>query len=149
AFDVWTLLTSVPGIFGHALADVPAKIPYLAAERERVAKWKNELSRIKGLKVGIAWQGNPTHFEDQGRSFGLDRFAPIAAVPNVTLISLQKGAASEQIGAAKFPVVTFGDDFDGDGAFLDTAAVMMNLDLVISADTSIAHVAGALGVPVW
>src|SRR6185369_1284661 len=100
-------------------------------------------------KVGITWQGNPTHFEDQTRSFGLERFAPIAAAPNVTLISLQKGAASDQVRAAKFPVVTFGEDFDADGAFLDTAAVMMNLDLVISADTSIAHVAGALGVPVW
>src|SRR5439155_3157593 len=88
--------------------------------------------------------------QNQNRSFPLAVFAPIAAIGGVSLISLQKGSGSEVLATCPFPVHTLGEDFDAaGGAFLDTAAVMMNLDLVIIADTSVAHVAGALGVPVW
>src|SRR5207249_4746411 len=98
----------------------------------------------------IAWQGNKENAQNQNRSFPLALFAAIAAIDGVSLISLQKGSGSEEVAASSFPVHTLGDDFDAaGGAFLDTAAVMMNLDLVISADTSVVHVAGALGVPVW
>jgi Flp pilus assembly protein TadD len=149
-FDVWTPLLSVPGIFQHSLSTVPARIPYLSAEPERVARWKARLAPIAGMRIGIAWQGNKQNAQNQNRSFPVAVFAPIAAINGVSLISLQKGSGSEELAACPFPVQTLGEDFDAaGGAFLDTAAVMLNLDLVISADTSIAHVAGALGVPVW
>jgi Flp pilus assembly protein TadD len=149
-FDVWTPLLSLPGVFQHSLSTVPAKIPYLSAEPDRIASWKARLASIVGIKVGIAWQGNKQNAQNQNRSFPLAVFAPLAAIAGVSLVSLQKGSGSEEIAACDFPVHTLGEDFDAAGAaFLDTAAAMMNLDLVISADTSIAHVAGALGVPVF
>src|SRR4029078_13242993 len=114
------------------------------------ALWKIRLASISGRRICIAWQGNKENAQNQNRSFPLARFAPLAAIKGVSLISLQKGRGNDEMSAFSFPVHTLGDDFDSHGgAFLDTAAVMMNLDLVISACTSIAHVAGALGVPVW
>jgi Flp pilus assembly protein TadD len=149
-FDVWTPLLSLPGIFQHSPSTLPAPIPYLRAEPDRVARWKTRLSSIPGMKIGIAWQGNKENAQNHNRSFPLALFAPLAVMPGVSLISLQKGSGSEELASASFAVHTLGDDFDAEGgAFLDTAAVMMNLDLVISADTSVAHVAGALGAPVW
>jgi hypothetical protein len=101
--------------------------------------------------VGICWQGRPEFRFDRLRSIPLASFSPLAGVPGVRLISLQKGPGGDQMGGpgAKFPIVDLGDDFDRDAAFLDAAAVMKHLDLVISSDTAIAHLAGALGVRVW
>jgi hypothetical protein len=101
------------------------------------------------LRVGIAWQGCSSRFEDKGRSMPLCAFAPLTAVPGIRLISLQKGEGEEQIASAGFAVETLERLDDGPDAFLDTAAVMMTLDLIITSDTSIAHLAGALGRPVW
>jgi hypothetical protein len=98
--------------------------------------------------VGINWQGYSGRFEDKGRSFPLAMFQPLA-MPGIRLISLQKGEGEEQIATAGIPLETLDGLDDGPDAFLDTAAVMMNLDLVITSDTSIAHLAGALGRPVW
>ncbi len=146
-FDVWVPLMSTPGIFGHTLETAPTPIPYLRAEPERVARWEHRLAAIPGRKIGIAWQGNRENPSNANRSFPLAAFAPVAAIDGVSLISLQKGLGTHEIAASLFPVHTLGDDFDaGPDAFLDTAAVMMNLDLVITVDTSIAHLAGALGV---
>jgi hypothetical protein len=103
------------------------------------------------VRIGIAWQGNPKH-SDQHRFMPLHSFAPVAKVTGVCLISLQKSAGTEQLTtvADTFSVINLGDNLDETtGAFMDTAAIMMNLDLVITADTAIAHLAGALGVPVW
>jgi FkbM family methyltransferase len=126
-------------------------VPYLKADPARVEKWKQRLAEIKGLKIGIAWQGSRVNIGDRRRSFPVKALAPLAKLRGVQFISLQKGYGSEQLDAlTEFDVLSLGDDFDsGGGAFLDTAAVMQNLDLVISADTSICHVAGALGVPTW
>ncbi|MBW8883323.1 MAG: glycosyltransferase family protein, partial [Planctomycetia bacterium] len=149
-FDVWASLLSLPGIFQHDLTTAAAPIPYLRAEPDRVAHWKTRLASIPGMKIGIAWQGNKENAQNHNRSFPLASLAPIAAISGASLVSLQKGSGAEELAASAFPVHQPGDDFDAaGGAFLDTAAVMMNLDLVISADTSVAHVAGALGVPVW
>ncbi len=147
----WVPLLSVPLALGLRPEALAPRIPYLAAEEARVARWRERLGG-SGLKVGIAWQGNPEGSVDRGRSLPLAAFAPLAALPGVRLFSLQKGFGAEQ--AAKVPfagrIETLGDDFDaGPDAFLDSAAAMMSLDLVISTDTAIAHLAGALGRPLW
>ena len=104
--------------------------------------------RRLGHPAGIAWQGNPKFRLDRIRSLPLAQFAPLARVPGVHLLGLQKGAGREQLAPPerRFPVTDLGGQLDD---FVDTAAVMKNLDLVITSDTSIAHLAGALGVPVW
>jgi tetratricopeptide (TPR) repeat protein len=104
------------------------------------------------FRIGIAWQGNPTFPNDRERSIPLLSFAPLAAVTGVRLYSLQKNQGVEQLAEARkrFPIVDFSPPLDeGCGAFVDTAAVMANLDLVVSSDTSMVHLAGALGVRVW
>ncbi|MGD0105257.1 MAG: tetratricopeptide repeat protein [Rhodopila sp.] len=126
----------------------PVQPPYLFAEPGRVAAFRDRIGP-QGFRIGINWQGHSGRFEDKGRSFPLAMFQPLAAVPGVRLISLQKGEGEEQIAAAGFPVETLDGLDAGPDAFLDTAAVMQNLDLVVTSDTSIAHLAGALGRPVW
>jgi Flp pilus assembly protein TadD len=126
----------------------PAEPPYLFAEPDRVVKWRDRIG-TSGFRIGINWQGFSGRFEDRGRSFPLVLFQPLAAVPGVRLISLQKGEGEEQIAAAGFPLETLDGLDTGPDAFVDTAAIMANLNLVITSDTSIAHLAGALGRPVW
>jgi Flp pilus assembly protein TadD len=142
--DVVAPLLSLPG----RMRQVTVNAPYLFAELDRVSAWRARLPR-DGLRIGIAWQGNPNRHEDKGRSLPLSQFAPLAAIPGVVLISLQKGDGEEQIPRAGFPLTTLAGLDDGPDAFVDTAAVMMSLDLIITSDTSIAHLAGALGRPVW
>ncbi|GGF69726.1 hypothetical protein GCM10007301_31780 [Azorhizobium oxalatiphilum] len=143
----WLPLASVPGLFAPNPAMWP-QVPYLTAPADRVAKWSTLHDR-PGLRIGINWQGNPSRLLDIGRSAPLSAFAPLAEIPGVTLVSLQHGPAGAQIGTVPFGerIVFFGDDLDADGIFLDRAGVMANLDLVISTDTSAAHLAGALGRP--
>ena len=147
----WLPLLSVPGVLGVTPDTVPADVPYLTAEPGRVAAWRARLG--SGFKIGINWasgHSDKAHF--QQRDIPLARFAPLAALPGVQLVSLQKGAA-----AAQTAEVAFGDKImtlDADPAadadfFLDTAAIMMNLDLVVTGDTSVAHLAGALARPVF
>jgi Flp pilus assembly protein TadD len=143
-FDTVVPLLSLPA----RTSLTPVQPPYLFAEPERVAAWGARLGRTGGLRVGINWQGFPGRFEDKGRSFPLALFQALAG-PGIRLISLQKGAGEEQIGGVGFPVETLDGLDDGPDAFVDTAAVMANLDLVITSDTSVAHLAGALGRPVW
>ncbi len=147
-FDVHAPLMSLPRLFGTTLATIPGAAPYLAACPTRMVHWRQELAKIDGFKIGIAWQGNPKYGEEPYRSIPLRYFEALAALPNVRLISLQKGAGSEQL-PAPFEVIDWANRLDLDGAFTDTAAIMMNLDLVVTSDTSIAHLAGALGTPVW
>jgi tetratricopeptide (TPR) repeat protein len=152
AFDVHASLLSLPSLFGTTVATIPAPDRYLTADPGLVARWRGELERYEGLRIGIAWQGNPRQGSDRQRSFPLAHFEALARVPGVHLFSLQKGPGSEQLQglSGRFPVVDLGSTLDeAAGAFMDTAAVMMNLDLVIGADTSLVHLAGALGVPVW
>ncbi|MBI3838863.1 MAG: glycosyltransferase family protein [Planctomycetia bacterium] len=151
-FDVQVSIVSLPGIFETTLDDIPADVPYLHAREDLIAHWHGELSGTDRLKVGIVWQGSPTHAEDRYRSIPLSSFTVLGEVPGVQLFSLQKGGGSEQIQMldGRFSIIDLGSRADNEtGAFMDTAAIMKNLDLVITADTASAHLAGALGVPVW
>jgi tetratricopeptide (TPR) repeat protein len=148
AFDCHLPLMSVPHVL--RLPDVATDGAYLAAEPERAERWRRALGST-GVRVGIAWRGNPKA-PGPNRSIPLSFYASLAKVPSVRLISLQRNAGSEELAAlpSGMEIETLGENFDaGADAFLDTAAVMMNLDLVVTSDTSIAHLAGALGRPVW
>jgi hypothetical protein len=142
-YDVTAPLLSLPA----RMHTPPADVPYLFAEPDRVAAWRTRIGE-NGLRVGIAWQGFSGRFEDRGRSIPLTAFVPLAQ-PGVRLISLQKGEGEAQIASAGFAIETFPKLDDGPDAFLDTAAMMTALDLIVTSDTSIAHLAGALGIPVW
>lgn len=150
-FDVHAALMDLPRILGTTLANIPAPIPYIDPDPQLVDRWAGELAAISGFKVGIGWQGSTAFRFDRYRSVALEEFAPLASVPGVTLISLQKGFGSEQMAAldGRFPVVDLGTRQDESAAFVDSAAVMKNLNLVITCDSATAHLAGALGVPVW
>jgi hypothetical protein len=148
AFDVRAPLEGLPGIFHTVLRDIPAAIPYLFADPGLVERWRQELGGITGFKIGIAWQGNPKNENNRNRSIPLSCFEPLAGVPGVQLVSLQKEAGVEQLQdvAERFSIRELGSRLQD---FMDTAAVLMNLDLVLTCDTAVAHLAGALGVPVW
>jgi tetratricopeptide (TPR) repeat protein len=148
-FDYHCPLLSLPRAFGTTLETVPAVVPYLHAEADRVSYWRGVLPGR--FRIGICWQGGPSRV-DIGRSFPAALFERIASVPGVQLISLQKGPGTEQLNdlPAGMSVERLGDQFDqGPDAFLDSAAVMESLDLVITSDTAIAHLAGALNRPTW
>ena len=143
-------LASLPGIFGTNLDSIPAQVPYLSAEPARLEKWGAELQAKSAFKIGIAWQGNRRHPADRFRSIPLQYFEPLARVAGVRLYSLQKGYGSEQLAAVPdWGIVDLSMRLDEQGAFLDTAAVLRHLDLVVTCDSSLLHLAGALAVPVW
>jgi tetratricopeptide (TPR) repeat protein len=147
-FDVQCALMGLPYRFGTKLETIPSATPYLFAEPERSAQWRERIGTAD-LKVGISWQGNTISID---RSFRLRELEPLSRIPGVRLISIQKNDGVEQLAdlPAGMEVETLGDDFDsGPDAFIDTAAVMAQFDLVISCDTSIAHLAGALARPTW
>jgi Flp pilus assembly protein TadD len=151
SFDVQAPLLSLPGLLGTTLVTVPAEVPYLHAEPQRVERWRKRLEEVQGYRVGVVWQGNPKFQWDRWRSVPLEELATLAEVEGVQLVSLQKGESVEQMRGLRrrVPVMELGEELDIEGAFLDTAAVMKCLDLVVSTDTAAAHLAGALGVPVW
>jgi Flp pilus assembly protein TadD len=150
AFDFQCALMSLPYRFNTDLASIPNQVPYLSAEAPLIGSWKERIGE-QGFKVGIAWHGNPKTL-DERKFIPLAEFARLAAIPGVRLISLQYRDGLDQL--ARLPgdiaIETLGDDFNrGPDGFVDTAAVMSNLDLVITCDTSIAHLAGALARPTW
>jgi tetratricopeptide (TPR) repeat protein len=147
AFDVWCPLLDLPLLLGTGALQPP----YLVPEPDRVAMWRQRIGP-QGRRVGIAWQGNPAAAAERGRSVPLTEFLPLSRIPGVRLIGLQKHHGMDQLAALPEGMVveTLGEDFDaGPDAFADTAAAMQSLDLVISSDTAIPHLAGALGRPVW
>lgn len=151
-YDVYAPLLSLPGILGDAPGTLPADIPYLQADPDRLAYWRNELASYGGVRVGIAWQGNPDFEADRMRSAPLTALAPLGRLKGVTLFSLQKGVGEDQLErlAGRFDVVPLGRRLDVQGPpFADTAAVLQSLDLIIAVDTVIGHLAGALGANVW
>jgi tetratricopeptide (TPR) repeat protein len=145
--DCHANIMELPGIFGISGDCVPADVPYLVAARET---WQERLGQLPGRRVGLVWAGG---LRDDPRNARLDRrrslpaaaLAPLAEVPGVTLVSLQKGKPADQAGDIPGLVDWTGALQD----FADTADLVAGLDLVISVDTSVAHLAGALGVPVW
>jgi Flp pilus assembly protein TadD len=149
-YDTHIPLLSLPSLFGVPPEAATAPVPYFQPDPTRVEHWRRELADVPGLRIGITWQGSTIHKGDRLRSVQLTRFAPLAAVPGVSLCSIQKGTGSEQLNdpaAAPLNVIDLGARTDKDMA--DTAALMMNLDLVIAVDTAVVHLAGALGRPAW
>ena len=147
-FDLYCPLLSLPRAFGTTLDTIPAEVPYLAAPTSRVALWRDRLARLPGLRVGLVWAGNPQHVNDMRRSIGLRELAPLLGARGVSFVSLQKDlqAGDAQLLAALPRLTHVGGDL---ATYDDTAAVISLIDLVISVDTSVAHLAGALGKPLW
>ena len=145
-FSAHAPLMSGPRLFGmRSLNEAPAPVPYLTADPAAAAECRDPVRRGAKLVVGVVWRGNPHYAGDRIRSVKPELVAPLAQIPGVRLVSLMKGAAPEELAAAGAA------DIGGEGwaDFADTAAVVVNLDLVVSVDTAAAHLAGALGVPVW
>ena len=141
---------SLPLAFQTDLSNSPRRTTYLGVEEARIESWKKIIGP-DGFKIGICWQGNMGDM-DLGRSFPVRQFLPLGLIPGLRLISLQKGHGESQLMhvPAGMMVETLGADFDaGPDAFVDTAAVMKCCDLVITSDTAVAHLAGALGVKTW
>jgi Tfp pilus assembly protein PilF len=168
--DVHATLMSLPAILGTTLDSLPGEFPYLAPDPAIVDQWRPVVERSLAtaypddgarrdgggriVKIGIAWQGNPRNRIDRWRSFPLRHLAHLAGLPGVRLISLQKGQGAEQLDqlAGRFPVAVLPDCGPGGGDrrdFLDTAAIMSLVDLVITPESAVAHLAGSLGVRAW
>ncbi len=153
-FDTHCPLLSLPGIFQTSPTTVPTGVPYLFADAALVERWRESLHGLSGMRVGINWQGHPALSEWRRRDVPLSMFQALARVEGVTLVSLQKDESKSESPLSKVEgprpaIVDLGEIDMEHGAFMDTAAIMMHLDLVITADTSVAHLAGALGIPVW
>jgi len=148
-YDYWTLLMDVPGWVGTTLQTIPASLPVLRAPADRVEAWRTELARWPGKKVGLVWRGAAKHLNDGHRSLaGLAQLAPLWSVPGLTFVSVQKGAGEEEARQPPVdqPLLQFADRLRD---WADTAALVSALDLLITVDTAVAHLAGALGKPVW
>lgn len=146
-FDYHVSLMDLPKIFATTLATIPAEVPYIHAYPTKAEYWRKKLTGAD-FKVGVVWAGSPTHGNDRYRSCTLKHFAPLTEVDGVRLYGLQKGAAAAQAeeAADEMAITNLGTEFED---FTDTAAAIENLDLVISVDTSVLHLAGAMGKPVW
>jgi tetratricopeptide (TPR) repeat protein len=148
-FDVQCPLPSLPRIFNTTLDSIPCQIPYLHADIRTVEKWRDKLSLDNStLNIGLAWAGSPGHLNDRNRSCPLRLFEPIARIDGLRLFSLQKEIHEMWTGdaLAKLKLIDYSRDIED---FSDTAGIIMNLDLIISVDTAVAHLAGALGKTVW
>ncbi len=147
AADRYVPLMSLPHLFGTTADTVPAEVPYIRPDPRRSSAWAERMEG-PGLKVGLVWAGRPEHQNDRNRSFRLDTFLPLARIPGVRLYSLQKGTAESQIAdsALRDAIVPLGPELHD---FSDTAAALSHLDLLVSVDTSVAHLAGAMARPVW
>ena len=145
-YDVHAPLLSLPGLFGTTLDNLPVDIPYLFPDPQQVEKWESELGSTHELKIGINWRGGALYIHDRHRSASYKVFAPLFQIEGVRIFSLQKGPGSEELEQTDFPVTDLGNRIE---SFADSAAILKNLDLLITVDTAIAHCAGGLGVPVW
>jgi hypothetical protein len=148
-FDVHCPLMSLPLAFGMTVETIPNSVPYLHAESSEIARWRQRVANEPaGLKVGVVWGGRSTHQNDHNRSIPLLILAPLSRVPGVHFYSLQKGGPASQAtnSPGKMKLVDWTSEL---GDFADTAALIANLDLVISVDSAVAHLAGAIGKPIW
>jgi tetratricopeptide (TPR) repeat protein len=147
-FDLHCPLPSLPLAFATTLETIPAPVPYLRTDGERAAAWASRLAGDKRLRVGLTWTGNPGHPRDRHRSMRFGSLMPLLGLPNVVCVGLYKDVRPEDADmlTAEHRLMPVGEAF---ADFAGVAAVISRLDLVISVDTSIAHLAGALGKPVW
>lgn len=149
SFDLYCPLLSLMKVFRTDLASIPAAVPYLRSDPERRRRWAERLPDTGRLRIGIVWAGSPTHQNDRHRSIPLELWRPwLEAAPDVDVYSLQVGPARSRIAETGLAgrVVDLGVGF---ADFADTAAVVDQLDLVVAVDTSVVHLAGALGRPAW
>ncbi len=150
-YDYHAPLLSLPHLFESSLADIPDRVPYLQVEQSRLKNWREKFGSSENIRVGLVWGGNPAHQNDAHRSMPLSLFAPLLNIKGVSWYSLQKGKQEKELQS-------FLDTSNGValenlapelGSFEDTAAVINLLDLVISVDTSVVHLSGALARPTW
>ena len=142
-FDYYIHLMSLPRLFNTSLENIPKNTPYLKADKELIEKFKKEIN-CDSFKIGIAWQGNPEQENNKNRSASFENFKRLKEISGIKLFSLQKGVDFEKLN--DFGVVDLSDKIND---FADAAAVIENMDLIISVDTSVAHLAGAIGKPCW
>lgn len=144
-FQRYRSLMSLPLIFGTESVDIPQNVPYLNAPEELIETWRRKLSVYRGFRVGLCWRGNPKHTNDHVRSSSLAEMTGLLDIPGCTFFSMHKDLADFE---KKLPkgLIDIGSEFED---FADTAAAIKSLDLVISVDTSVCHVAGAVGCPTW
>ncbi len=153
-FDLHSPLMSLPLAFQTDLGTIPAPKPYLSADPLQAAAWRRRLAALPGRRVGLVWAGSARHHLpeatviDRRRSITLGHLAPLAAVPGVSFVSLQKGESATATSSPP-PGMQVHDFTEELADFADTAALVAALDLVISVDTAVAHLAGALGTEVW
>ncbi|MGB0629340.1 MAG: tetratricopeptide repeat protein [Alphaproteobacteria bacterium] len=149
--DVQIPLMSLPRLYRDGLPFEHREGQYLSPLGDKVDRWKDRLGPSAGKRIGIAWQGSKGYADDARRSIPLLNFEPIARLEGVTLVSLQMGDGTEQLTELPWNdrITDFTDEMDQSGAFVDTLAVMKSLDLVVTSDTAVAHLAGAAGIPVW
>ncbi len=146
-FDFHTPLMSLPYLFQTTLETIPTPLGSLTLDEHKLSDWQRQLADSSVLKVGIVWAGRPTHISDRRRSCKFEQFKELLNVDGVQFVSLQKGEAAKQLQDSKDVGVL--DVADQLNDFSDTAALIKNLDLVISVDTAVVHLAGTLGCPVW
>ena len=142
-FDAHVSIMDLPGLFETTEQTITDSVPYIHACPIKSAQWSHELSGTD-LKVGIVWAGSARHTNDHNRSCRLKHFLPLCQIEDVRLYGLQKGEPARQ--AKEMPLINLGEQFDD---FTDAAAAIDNLDLIISVDTAVLHLAGAMGKPVW
>ncbi len=148
AYDVHCPVGSLPLALRTEVATIPANVPYLAAVDERIAEWRARIGQLPSPRIAIAWSGSADHANDRNRSIALERLAPLLAAGQGSFVSIQRELRGGDADAlARLPDVTHVGDALAD--FDDTAAVLALADLVISVDTSVVHLAGAMGRPVW
>ena len=145
-FDYRISLMSLPGLFETTTSNLPHKSPYLEVDKRQIDAWRRRLDPKK-LNIGLAWAGNPSQKEDQFRSCALEALLPLMRISHIRWYSLQVGPGRQQINETDcVELVDLADELEN---FADTAALISALDLVVSVDTAAAHLAGALGKPVW
>jgi tetratricopeptide (TPR) repeat protein len=148
-FDVHCAVMSLPTVLRTTLSIIPNNVPYLSHDPTLRERWRSRLPTDKGLlKIGLSWAGNPKHLNDRTRSMPLATLAPLASISDLWFCSLQKGSRSVEAagGLAGMPVADWSSELND---FADTASLVAGLDLVITVDTAVAHLAGAMGKPVW
>lgn len=148
-------LSGLPRLAGTTLDNIPAGTPYLSADPKRAARWRERLagllpqtsSRRDALRVGLVWAGRPSHNNDRNRSMTLPDLAPLGALPGVTFVALQKGARSDQVGDwfGRAPLINIAAEILD---FEDTMAVLEAIDVLVTIDSSVGHLAGAMRRPV-
>jgi tetratricopeptide (TPR) repeat protein len=145
-FELQCPIMSLPLLFHARVETIPRDVPYLFVPNQLRQEWAQKLSGIAPLKVGLVWAGGDLNSKNALRSVQLGQFSPWFGIPNVTFVSLQKGEQANQLEEAGLQVLDWMDECND---LLDTAALIEQLELVISVDTAVAHLAGALGKPIW